>query len=223
MDAQTIIQTLLITMPVFLLSLSVHEAAHAAMADYLGDPTARYEGRVTLNPVPHIDILGTIILPIISTITSGFALVGWAKPVPVDWRNLQNVKRDDTLIAVAGPASNIVLSLVFLAGMAVLVLTGLNLSDGTVGEVLMRLFRYGVIINIALAVFNMIPIPPLDGSHVLANVLPPALSERYRAIGFYGVFLLLILLNFTPLRTVLNAVIGGIYNGYIGLLHVVAQ
>jgi Zn-dependent protease len=221
MDIQSSVQTLLITMPVFLLSLSVHEAAHAAMADWLGDPTARYEGRVTLNPVPHIDLLGTIILPIISTLTAGFALVGWAKPVPVDWRNLRNVKRDDTLIALAGPASNVILSLVFLAGMALVVMTGMSWTEGTVGDVLMRLFRYGIIINIALAAFNMIPIPPLDGSHVLANVLPPALSERYRALGFYGIFLLLLLLNFTPLGRLLSAVVGAVFNGYIGLLHLI--
>ncbi|MCS6808193.1 MAG: site-2 protease family protein [Bacteroidota bacterium] len=214
MDIQAIISNLLVTMPIFLLSLSVHEAAHALTADYLGDSTARELGRATLNPLPHIDFLGTIVMPILSALSGGAALIGWAKPVPIDWHNLRNIRRDDTLIALAGPASNLLLSLLFF-GMLLVVYSGtIDVSTGTPGEFLRRCVQYGLIINIALAVFNMIPLPPLDGSHLVANLLPDELAERYRALGLYGIIILLFLLNFTPLRTVLGSIIVGIYNLY---------
>lgn len=202
-------------MPIFLLSLSVHEAAHALSAYYLGDTTARDLGRVTLNPVPHIDFLGTIVMPVLSAFTGGAALIGWAKPVPVDWRNLRNIRRDDTLIALAGPASNIVLSVFFFAGLVVATSGAVDVSTGTAGELFYRFMRYGLVINIALAVFNMIPIPPLDGSHVVANTLPDDMADKYRSMGLYGMIILLLLLNFTPLRTVLSSVILGIYYFYM--------
>ncbi len=218
MDFQAIFQNLLVTMPIFLLSLSVHEAAHAATAYYLGDPTARDLGRVTINPVPHIDPIGTILMPIISSLMGGFAMIGWAKPVPIDWRNLRNIKRDDTLIAVAGPISNLILAFVFVAGLAVVGSGVIDTAPGTAGELLYRFSRYGLIINVALAMFNMIPIPPLDGSHVLANALPNDLAEKYRSFSMYGIFLLLILLNFTPLSRVLNTVIGSVVSLYLRLV-----
>ena len=185
---------------------------------YLGDPTARNLGRVTLNPIAHIDFLGTIVMPILSAFTGGMAMIGWAKPVPVDWRNLRNVRRDDTLIALAGPASNIVLSLFFFAAMLLVYSGHIDVSTGTVGELFRRFAQYGLIINIALAVFNMIPIPPLDGSHVLANSLPDDLADRYRSMGLYGMIILLVLLNFTPLRGLLSAVIQGVYGLYMDVL-----
>lgn len=215
MDFQSIISNLLVTMPIFLLSLSVHEAAHALSAYYLGDTTARDLGRVTLNPVPHIDFLGTIVMPVLSAFTGGAALIGWAKPVPVDWRNLRNIRRDDTLIALAGPASNIVLSVFFFAGLVVATSGAVDVSTGTAGELFYRFMRYGLVINIALAVFNMIPIPPLDGSHLVANTLPDEMADKYRSMGLYGMIILLLLLNFTPLRGVLGSVITGIYYFYM--------
>lgn len=218
MDFQSIISNLLVTMPIFLLSLSVHEAAHALSAYYLGDTTARDLGRVTLNPVPHIDFLGTIVMPVLSAFTGGAALIGWAKPVPVDWRNLRNVRRDDTLIALAGPASNIVLSVLFFAGLVVATNGTIDVSTGTPGELFYRFMRYGLIINIALAVFNMIPIPPLDGSHVVANTLPDDMADKYRSMGLYGMIILLLLLNFTPLRGLLSSVIVGIYYWYMDVV-----
>lgn len=219
MDFYQIVQNLLITMPIFWLSLSVHEAAHAATAYYLGDPTARNLGRVTLNPLPHIDLLGTVILPILSTITGGVVFIGWAKPVPVDWRNLSNIRRDDSLIAVAGPASNILLSLVCVLGIIIYTqVVGNNPVPGSAAEVIGKFLQYGMIINVALAVFNMMPVPPLDGSHVVANVLPDDLADRYRSMGMYGILLLLLLLNFTPLRSVLNGIIHGIINLYLAFV-----
>lgn len=219
MDFQHIIQSLLITMPIFWLSLSVHEAAHAAAAYYLGDPTARNLGRVTLNPLPHIDMLGTVILPILSTITGGVVFIGWAKPVPVDWRNLRNIRRDDSLIAVAGPASNILLSIICVLGIVIYTqVVGNNPVSGSAAEIIGKFLQYGMIINVALAVFNMMPVPPLDGSHVVANILPDDLADRYRSMGMYGILLLLLLLNFTPLRSVLHGIINGIINLYLSFV-----
>jgi Zn-dependent protease len=218
MDFQAIFQNLLVTMPIFLLSLSVHEAAHAATAYYLGDPTAKSLGRVTINPLPHIDPIGTILMPIISSLTGGFAMIGWAKPVPIDWRNLRNIRRDDTLIAIAGPASNLILAFVFVGGLAIAGSGVLETSAGTAGELLYRFSHYGLIINVALAMFNMIPIPPLDGSHVLANVLPDDIAHKYRSVGIYGIFLLLILMNFTPLGRILSRMIGSVVNLYLDIL-----
>jgi Zn-dependent protease len=218
MDIQSIIQNILVTTPIFLLSLSVHEAAHAMAANYLGDSTAKDLGRATLNPLPHIDFLGTIVMPILSAFSGGVAMIGWAKPVPVDWRNLKNARRDDTIIALAGPASNIILSFFFFAGMLVVYSGAIDVSTGTLGELARRLLQYGLIINIALAVFNMIPIPPLDGSHVVANALPDDIADKYRSMGVYGIILLLLLLNFTPLRGALSAVIRGIYSFYMDVV-----
>jgi Zn-dependent protease len=217
MDFQAILQNLLVMMPIFLLSLSVHEAAHAAAAYYLGDPTARDLGRVTINPIPHIDPIGTLLMPILSTLMGGVAMIGWAKPVPVDWRNLRNVRRDDTIIALAGPASNVVLSVVFFVVLAMCLSGVIPATDGTFGELVLRFARYGLVINIALAVFNMIPIPPLDGSHVVANVLPYEAAEKYRSLSMYGIIILLLLLNFTPMRGFLGAAVNGVVGLYMSI------
>jgi Zn-dependent protease len=217
MDFQAILQNLLVMMPIFLLSLSVHEAAHAAAAYYLGDPTARDMGRVTINPIPHIDPIGTLLMPILSTLMGGVAMIGWAKPVPVDWRNLRNIRRDDSLIALAGPASNVILSVLFFILLALCLSGVIPTQDGTAGELVLRFARYGLVINIALAVFNMIPIPPLDGSHIVANVLPDEAAEKYRSLSMYGIIILLLLLNFTPLRGFLGAAVNGVVNLYMSV------
>jgi Zn-dependent protease len=184
---------------VLLFSLSFHEMAHAWTADRLGDPTPRFRGRLTLNPAAHVDLLGTIVLPLVAAIT-GLPLIGWAVPVSVDTRNLRRPRRDHALIAAAGPASNVALAL---AGAGLL-----RLSDGgrwlaalagpAVAEPLLYLLAQGVLINLLLAVFNLIPLPPLDGSWVLGSLLPPDLSRRYDALRPYGVLLLYVFI-FSPL------------------------
>jgi Zn-dependent protease len=185
-----------ISLVVLLFSLTVHEMAHAWTADRLGDPTARLLGRVSLNPLVHADPIGTILFPLIAMV-SGAPLIGWAKPVPVNGRYLGSPRRDYVLVAAAGPASN--LALAFAASIVSLVLP---VSPQTLGEpnvtaplaaILGQLLR----LNVLLAVFNMIPIPPLDGGNVLAGLLPPSLASVFNNIRPYGFLLLyaLILTN----------------------------
>jgi Zn-dependent protease len=181
--------SLLVAFAIVLGSLTVHEWAHAWTADKLGDPTARMLGRVSFNPAVHIDLLGTIVLPLVA-IFSGLPILGWAKPVPVNISRLGQPKRDFMLVAAAGPASNIVMAVI--AAVAFRAVGGIG-ATGEFGAA--WLMFMAVQINILLAVFNMLPIPPLDGGNVLAGLLPPsgaALIERVRPWGFlilYGLVL----------------------------------
>lgn len=176
---------------VLLISLTIHEAAHAWSADKLGDPTARQLGRVSLNPLVHIDWIGTVLLPIIALI-SRFPLIGWAKPVPVNLRNLRNPRRDFMIVAAAGPISNFLQAF---AAAAVLRLVW----DGTVGDggpgVVVTFLFYAVQVNLLLAFFNLIPIPPLDGGNVLLGLLPPSLAavlDQVRQFGFLILYALML-------------------------------
>ena len=172
---------------VLLFSLTVHEAAHAWSADRLGDPTAKQLGRVSLNPAVHVDLFGTIILPLLAAI-SGLPIIGWAKPVPVSIRRLGHPRRDYVLVAAAGPASNLMLAV-----LASLLLRVIPLQPSV--EFVLSLLLRALQINILLAVFNMVPIPPLDGGNVLGGLLPRNLStafDRLRPYGFlvlYGLML----------------------------------
>jgi Zn-dependent protease len=186
----------LIPFLIVLLSLTVHEAAHAWTADRLGDPTARRLGRLSLNPIVHIDLFGTILLPLLA-IVSNLPVIGWAKPVPVDGANLRHYRRDFMVIAAAGPASNIALAV--LASIAVRIVGALH--EPVPGGGLNNLFLpqmallLAMQINVLLAVFNMIPIPPLDGGNVLAGLLPESLADvfdKVRPFGFVALYALLL-------------------------------
>ncbi len=168
---------------VLIVSLTVHEAAHAWAADRLGDSTARLLGRLSLNPLVHIDPVGTVVFPLVA-LTTGLPLIGWAKPVPVDFRNLGAPRRDFALIAAAGPASNLLMAL---AGAGVF-----GLMRGGDGELGLAAYGIGmfVVLNVLLAVFNMFPIPPLDGGNVLMGGLPPSVSAVNGRIRPYGIFVL---------------------------------
>ena len=179
---------LLLVILVLLFSLTIHELAHAWTANRLGDPTARRLGRLSLNPVVHIDPIG-ILLPLVLIATGAGMIIGWAKPVPVNPRNLKNYRRDFLVIAAAGPASNVLLataaSLLMRVGPA-----GVALSGG-VASALFAVIQ----INLWLAVVNMIPVPPLDGGNILAGLLPGPLADAYdRVLRPYGSLILLALM-----------------------------
>jgi len=167
---------------VLIASLTFHEAAHAWAADRLGDPTARRLGRLSLNPLVHIDPIGTVLFPLVA-IATGVPLIGWAKPVPVDFRNLRTPRRDFALVAAAGPASNLVLAA---AGAALYAMVAGHDAFGVVAYPLV----FVVLLNVLLAVFNLIPVPPLDGGNMLLGVLPASLVEVVERIRPYGILVL---------------------------------
>ena len=169
-----------------LASLTVHEWAHAWTADHLGDPTARMLGRVSFNPIVHIDLLGTVVLPLIAMF-SNLPILGWAKPVPVNISRLHHPRRDFMIVAAAGPASNLVM-----AAVAAAALRSLTPEDAGAGQVLLMAVR----INVLLAVFNMLPIPPLDGGNVLAGLLPDSMGGLIQGLRQFG-FIILYALMFS--------------------------
>jgi len=173
---------------VLLFSLTVHEAAHALTADRLGDPTARLLGRVSLNPAVHVDPIGTIVFPLIAIITS-LPVLGWAKPVPVNVTRLRgHWKRKYMLIAAAGPASNLVLAVIASILLHVIPVSG-RLAEAALGP-LGAVLREAVYLNVLLAVFNMVPVPPLDGGNVLAGLLRGPVGEAFERIRPYGFMIL---------------------------------
>jgi Zn-dependent protease len=180
---------------VLLFSLTVHEMAHAWTADRLGDPTARLLGRVSFNPLVHADPIGTVLFPLIAMI-SHFPLIGWAKPVPVDARHLRRPRRDFVLVAAAGPASNLALALIASSLLAVLPVTPVTLGEPNASAPIASMLAQAKWLNVMLAVFNMIPIPPLDGGNVLGGLLPRPLARQFDLVRPYG-FLLLYLLMFS--------------------------
>jgi Zn-dependent protease len=195
---------------VLLFSLSLHEAAHAWMANRLGDPTARMLGRITLNPIKHIDPLGTIILPAIMLFLSPGFLFGWAKPTPVSPRNFKNIRRDDILTTIAGPGSNLLAALGATLVLLVLSHTSANgaaivhfvASTGDLGVLtasgsllipIVGLFYIVILLNLFLAVFNLLPLPPLDGSHVFRHLLPYNALRVYDRLGMISLLLIFLI------------------------------
>ncbi|HDI52328.1 MAG TPA: site-2 protease family protein [Bacteroidetes bacterium] len=185
--------------PILLLSIIIHECAHGYAALRAGDPTAKLYGRLTLNPIPHIDLVGSIILPAFLILTNSSFLFGWAKPVPVNPNYFRKPRRDEIIVSAAGPLSNIVLSLIFL-GLTIIGIAWFNTTDLPYASVdkFFLMLRQAILINLVLAFFNLIPIPPLDGSHILANLLPPHWAEMYDKIRPFG-FIILIVIIASPL------------------------
>ena len=196
---------MLYTLPAILIGLTVHEWAHAYAAYRLGDPTARNLGRMTLNPIAHIDLIGFLMLILV-----GF---GWAKPVPVNPRNFKNYKRDDIIVSLAGIVTNLItaflFSFVYVAGI-------LKWGLGT-NEAFLTIFGSIITINLALAIFNLIPIYPLDGSHVLEALLIRKIPRFFMFLRQYGQWILLALLFTGIVSTVLGFLISGISSGFFTL------
>lgn len=185
-------------LPVLLFSVVMHECAHGYVASRCGDDTARYAGRITLNPIPHIDPFGSILLPLLLMFTNSHFFIAWAKPVPVNPRNFRNPGRDDIMVSLAGPATNLLLAL-FFTFLAIIGQVGLRSSPflAHLAQALLILSDAGIRINLLLAIFNLIPIPPLDGSHILRGLLPYRAAVEFDRIGRYG-FIMLIILIMTP-------------------------
>jgi Zn-dependent protease len=189
----------LIFMPVLLFSVVVHEVAHALVAKWEGDDTAFRLGRVTLNPIPHLDPMGSVIVPLALYLLPGDFLFGWAKPVPVNPGNFRDPKWSDIRVSLAGIAANLILA--FISTVALVVILKVDAYLGASGPFMGVLFQgasFGLFINLILAFFNLIPIPPLDGSHVVFHLLPPHLAVKYRELGRYGIGILMLLLFVFP-------------------------
>lgn len=181
---------------IIVLVITVHEWAHAWMADRCGDPTARYLGRLTLNPLPHLDFIGTVVLPLlmITGMFGGVGILGWGKPVPVNPSNFRHYRRDEVLVSMAGPLSNVVMSVG-----ALLLLRVVGYLPAAYGETARELFLKPLAaVSFMLAFFNVLPVPPLDGSHVMRQMLGWEWREMYDRIGRYGFLILLVFIN-TPL------------------------
>ncbi|GBD89840.1 peptidase family M50 [bacterium BMS3Abin04] len=179
-------------LPLFFISLAIHEFAHAYVAYKFGDSTAKKMGRLTLNPIKHIDLVGSIIMPLLS-FASGFMLIGWAKPVPINGSNFKNQLRDDAIVSVAGPISNFILAFIFF-----LILSLLNSSFPNQLIILKKISLLGIYFNVFLFAFNLLPIPPLDGSHILFDLFPNKITAKYLSFGVYGTVILFVFI-YSPL------------------------
>lgn len=192
---------LLFFYPLFLFSLSCHEAAHGWVADKFGDPTARLLGRVSLSPFPHIDLIGTVFLPIFGILT-GAPVIGWGKPVPVNPYHFKDIRKDSLWVAASGPVSNFALALVFAALVRLLIyavpsipqsiLAPGSFASTSLGAIY-TICQMGVILNLMLAFFNLLPLPPLDGGTVLRGILPESGLDMFDKISRYGLIILLLL------------------------------
>jgi Zn-dependent protease len=191
--------TLLFTvLPVLLMSVVVHEVAHALVAKWEGDDTAYRLGRITLNPIPHLDPVGSVFVPLLLVALPGSFIFGWAKPVPVNPRNYRDYVRGDIRVSLAGIVSNLILAVIFTLVLAFLQWLGVRVGFGYLLSVLSTAVWYGIFINLILAFFNLIPIPPLDGSHVVYHLLPRSVRARYRELGRYGIGIILLLMFVVP-------------------------
>ncbi|WP_455379868.1 site-2 protease family protein [Acidihalobacter prosperus] len=214
MNFDQIIQTISIWIIPVLFAVTLHEAAHGYAAKRLGDTTAQMLGRLSLNPLRHIDPIGTVVVPLVLLVLGGF-IFGWAKPVPVNFNNLRNPRRDMALVAAAGPMAN--LGMVFF--WALLMKLGLTIANtgNSFAVPLTLMGQAGISINLVLMILNLLPLPPLDGGRVLSGVLPPVWSERLDRIEPYGLIILVVLLITHMLSMILGPIYSLIGNGIYNL------
>jgi Zn-dependent protease len=203
MTALTTPQIIAVAALPILFAITVHEVAHGWVAKRLGDPTADRMGRLTLNPLKHIDPIGTVLVPVLLIITAGIA-IGWAKPVPVTWENLRQPKRDMALVALAGPASNLGMAILWALVMKIsIVLPG---TTSWVTEPLQYMCQFGILVNVILMVFNLLPIPPLDGGRVATGLLPGPWAWQLNRLEPYGFFIIIALLMTGALWFILDPI-----------------
>ncbi len=204
MDEMSTLQRIAVWSLPVLFAITVHEAAHGWVARRLDDPTAMMLGRLTLNPLKHIDPVGTVLVPLLMLLFSPF-IFGWAKPVPVTWENLKHPKRDMALVAVAGPLSNLLMALFWVLVLRIGI--GINPELPWLGTYLFYAGQAGIVINLVLMVLNLLPLPPLDGGRVLSGLLPGPWSWQLDRIEPYGLPILLLLLLSGALGNILGPVI----------------
>jgi len=195
---QNIVYQIAVWLVPLVIAILFHEVAHGRVARRLGDPTAQERGRLSFNPIKHVDPFGTVILPLILAVSHAGAIFGWAKPVPVNYARLRNPRRDMVLVALAGPGMNLLLAFVgALILTATLALSG-GVENGVARFIALNALNF-VYINIFLGVFNLLPIPPFDGGHVVEGLLPPSLGVQFRKIGRSMLLVLVVLLLVLPL------------------------
>ncbi len=201
MSGLTIPQIIAIAVIPTLFAITVHEVAHGWAAKRLGDPTAERLGRLTLNPFKHIDPVGTVLVPVLLLMVAGVA-IGWAKPVPVTWENLRHPKRDMALVAVAGPGANLLMAIAW--GMLGKISTLMPDAAGWVAEPLAYMAVWGIFINVLLMVFNLLPLPPLDGGRVAVGLLPGPWAWRLSRLEPYGFMIVIVLMATGLLWFIIN-------------------
>lgn len=211
----TIIQKAAIWAIPVIFAITLHEVAHGWVASWCGDQTARLSGRLSLNPIRHIDVVGTIVVPLLMLMFSSF-IFGWAKPVPVDSRNMRHPRRDMAFVSLAGPISNLLMALFWglIAKIGVMMQAG---DHDWFGVPLVYMGGAGIMINVVLAVLNLIPLPPLDGGRLMISLLPPRMAYEYSKIEPYGFFILLLLIFTNVLSMVMGPPVFFLIEGIGGL------